>query len=445
MKGFIGFILRLSVLIALAVWLADRPGTARIIWHDYVIETSAAFLGLCGFALGFIFYLLFRFWHLIKFGPLQWRLHRKLRKMKQGQDQLTAGMVAIASGNASEAGRMAISARKALGPTAATQLLQAQAAQLAGDHKAARALFQQLAANSESAILGFRGLIMEARRDQDWGEVAHLVSKLRDLKPNTPWLNVIRFELLTRQQAWHEAGLALTQATAAQLMDGTTTKQARAAILTAQSQNEARFGSKDKSLQLAEQAVKQAPDWLPGIINLAQKQMLTEHHRAAHRTIEKNWQLHPHPHLAAAYRTDGSNPMDAYKHIMKLCRDHETLPESRLALAEAALAADIWGEARRHLIALISHGHATQKTYRLMARLERRESGDEQAALQWMTKAADAAADPVWLCQSCGGGHEDWQPICKYCSGFNTLAWQSPGVSRAPAPKTSLLGDNWID
>ncbi len=84
-------------------------------------------------------------------------------------------------------------------------------------------------------------------------------------------------------------------------------------------------------------------------------------------------------------------------------------------------------------MALISHGDATQTAYRLMARLERRESGDEQAALQWLTKATDAPADPIWLCQACGGAHKEWQALCAHCGSFNTLNWQSPGVSRKVA------------
>ncbi|HEU0118325.1 MAG TPA: heme biosynthesis HemY N-terminal domain-containing protein [Alphaproteobacteria bacterium] len=445
MRSLLGFIIRLAIFLTLAVWLADRPGTARIVWHDYVIETSAAFLGLCALASGFVFYLIFRFWHLLRHGPERWRMHRRLQKMRRGQEQLTEGLIAVAGGNAAEAGRLAVGARKLLGPTAATQLLQAQAAQLAGDRKAAKAIFQNLASNPSTAILGYRGLIMEARRDQDWAEVGALVEKLRETKPNTPWLHLIRFELLARKQEWSEAGLALTQASAAHLMEPAQTKEARAALLTAASQDAAKSGDEDKALQSAEQAVKQANHWLPAIINLAQRQMGSGHTRAAQRTVEKYWGRMPHIQLANAYCTANLDALAAYRQLERLCHANENAAVSHLALAQAALDADIWGEARRHLIALVSHGDATQGVYRMLARLERRESGDEQAALQWMTKAADAPADPVWLCDACGGPHENWQATCHHCGSFNTLEWQSPGVSRMRAKAQALIAHTWID
>ena len=119
-----------------------------------------------------------------------------------------------------------------------------------------------------------------------------------------------------------------------------------------------------------------------------------------------------------------SDPVDAYRRIEHLCRGNEDATASRLALAEAALAADIWGEARRHLIALISRDRATASAYRLMARLERRESGDDQAAIAWMAKITAATPDPLWTCRACGAAQEEWQPACRHCSTFAALEWQ---------------------
>ncbi len=441
MIRFLGFLFRLALLVALAVWLADRPGTARIVWHDYIIETSAAVLGLGTLAIGFVFYLLFRFWHLIKHGPERWKLHRKLQKMRRGQDQLTEGLIAIAGGNASEAGRLAVGARKLLGPTAATQMLQAQAAQLAGDHHAAQNIFRSLAANSDSAVLGYRGLIMNARREQDWAEVSALTEKLRDIKPNTPWLNLISFELLARKQEWDQAAGALAKVQQARLIDPSRAKHYRAALLAAAAQNHARLGQSHDALATAEQAVRLDPSWAPALIVLAEQQLQAGQRRAANRTVEKNWARTPHPQLASIYRDSFSDPLDGYKYVEKLCRDNEDAPESRLVLAEAALAADIWGETRRHLIALISRNQATQAVFRMLARLERRESGDEQAALQWMTKAVDAAPDPIWLCRSCGGGQTEWSGTCSHCGSFDSLHWQSPGSSRAQSSVPLLITD----
>lgn len=443
MKRLLAFLLQAVLLIGLAVWLADQPGTTKIVWHDYVVETSAAFLALVIVAVGFIFYVLFRAWHLLQNGPELWRLGRRVRKLEEGQNFLTQGLVAIAGGQAAEAGRLAVAARKKLGTTTATLLLQAQAAQLAHDHRSARAIFRAMVEDSESAILGYRGLIMEARRAGEWDEVERLAVEVSKSHPDTPWLDWVRFETATRRLAWGEANDALARLAPTRLLDKATLQHHRAALLVAQSQAEAGQGSHDAALQSAEQAVSQAPKWLPALINLARRQAAKDFGRAHRRTIEKAWAIQPHPELVEILRGGEPDAIAFYKQVDRLCRDNENDPASKLALAEAAMSADIWGEARRHLMALIASNNATQSAYRLLAKLERRESGDERAAMQWLTKATEAPPDPAWLCSSCGGAHEAWRANCASCGSFATLEWRRPGAGKQTTTFAQPLLSDW--
>jgi HemY protein len=442
MKRLLGFLFRAAVFVVLAAWLADRPGTARIVWHEYVIESSAAVLGLAVIVLAFVFYLLFRLWHMLRHGPELWRLGNKLKKLQQGQDLLAQGMAAVAGGDAAEAGRLALAARKKLGTTTATLLLQAQAAQLAHDRRTARAIFRAMLEDPASAVLGYRGLIMEARRAGEWSEVERLAAEVERLKPDIPWCDLVRFEGAVRRQAWEEAGASLARLAPTRLLESDALRRNRAALLIARSQEEAKQGNAAAALELAEDAAKQAPSWLPALINLAERQAAGPYGRAARRTAERGWAIQPHPRLAAAFKSGDQDLIAHYKQLERLCRDTDNDPASRMVLAEAAVAADIWGEARRHLMYLVSQKQATQGAYRLLARLERRESGDEKAYAQWLAKAAEALPDPAWLCSTCGAAHEDWQATCRSCDAFATLEWQRPGAGHTSArAPVSLLSD----
>ena len=86
-------------------------------------------------------------------------------------------------------------------------------------------------------------------------------------------------------------------------------------------------------------------------------------------------------------------------------------------MAEAALEAELWGEARRHLEAAATE-RPTQRVYRLLAALEERQGADslddkgdlddggtminEEAMRQWLLRAASAAPAAAWLCSKCG-------------------------------------------
>lgn len=431
MKKIFGYLIKLVLAVAAAAWLANEPGTVRITWHGQIIETSASLLVLFIFLLAYFLYYFIRFWHVVLHGHTFWKLDRRFRRLRQGHSFITQGLVALAAGDSAEAGKQAIKARKYLGETTPSLFLQAQAAQLAGDHQAARSLYRLLADNPDSATLGYRGLILEARRRGDLETVVKLVEEFSHIKPNTPWLNLIRFELAVLHKQWDEAGKALSAPTLIHLIPQETAQKFRAAILIIRAQSEAEIGNLDQALQAAEQAVRQAPLWAPTILALAHHQQEAGMKRAVNRTIEKHWAQLAHPQLAALYHSDTQDPLEHYKQIKYLCRHNEEADMSHLVLGEAALTADLWGEARHHLMTLVNHGHGTQIAFRLMAKLEKRESGNEMAALQWLTKAADAPSDPVWLCQACGGIHKEWKGVCDHCQNFATLEWQSPGVSRS--------------
>ncbi len=434
MIRLIKFILFVSVVVGIAYWLADRPGTAQIVWRDTVIETSAVFLALCVLALAVALHVLFRIWSFLYHGPTFWRLRREINKIKSAQDQLTKGLVAIAAGRAAEAGRLAVAARKNVENGIAAQWLQAQAAQMAGDKRAAQEIFRALAAKDETSALGYRGLVAEAKRQGDWGEVDRLLVELRRKEASMPWLSLMRMESAARRRQWAEAEEALSGAVSAKMLDTDAGRRTRAALRVALSRAHATSGDRNAAIQAAEQAVKQAPDWLPAIINLAEALAASGHVRAAARVIDRAWKNHPHPQLARIVMRMAETPLEAFKHMERLGRTNENTSESCLAVAEAALSADVWGEARRRLMVAVNDRSATQGVYKLLARLERLERHDERAAAMWLAKALDVAPDPVWLCRVCGGAHDVWQPVCAHCGSFDVLEWRSAGKSRGTLP-----------
>src|SRR5437764_12128568 len=62
----------------------------------------------------------------------------------------------------------------------------------------------------------------------------------------------------------------------------------------------------------------------------------------------------------------------------------------------------------------------------MMARLEQGESGNAQAARDWLDRAIGAPPDPCYICGVCGGESAEWQPLCPVCGAFDTLTWRMP-------------------
>lgn len=437
----LGFLFRLLVLTCFVVWLAAQTGQAHLVWNNYALETSIGFLAGAVLVFAVVSAMAYRLWRFVWDGPRFWRLRQALNKKDKGVRGLGAGFVALAGGRVAEAGRQGALARRQMGETVAGQLLQAMAAAGAGDTALAQSLFARLAAQPETASLGYRGLISLARQAGHLTEVDRLAQLWARQDPQAPYLYGLHVEGAIRRRDWGGARQALQAGRKARRLTAAPAMRVEAALMLAMAETSRLKGYMKETLEAAEKAVSLAPQWLPARLVLIQSLIGTGHERAAQRAIESAWGKGPHPDLArfAKILAPAKKPLEAYKKIEKLARQHTDHPVTQRALAEAALDADLWGEARRLLKRQRDRGEASVTTYRLLARLERREKGDEQAAQAWLALAVDAVPDSTWLCGACGGTGTTWQPICPHCEAFDRMDWGVPGVSRLDSTEISLL------
>ncbi len=428
----LGFLVRLILVVLLIVWLADKPGDAQIVWRDMVLETSAAVLFVIVAALIYGVLLLYRMWRFFWDNPRLWKLKRKIRKLEDGQGEVTKGLAALAASDAGAAGTHARRAHKLLGKTPTVRLLQAQAAGLAGDHIIAKTLYTEMSQESDTAVLGYRGLIMMALRAGDIDQVSHLAAGLEKEKGEVPWLHALRFRLSARTENWPLAALALEKARKSRVIPKKEANRYEAALLLAQAKEALKASEGKKALSLAEKAKRLMPDWIPACLLLVEAQIVTEHQRAALRTIKKCWCKEPHPQLfpLVHWALYAHKSIEGFKRIQKIVRTTKDNPVSLMALADAALRADLWGEARKALLTLVSRGGATHLTYQMLARLERHETGDEREASSWLARAVAAPSDPVWLCGACGCSYEYWEARCASCGAFDKMIWATAGKAR---------------
>ena len=59
------FMVKVAIVVAIAVWLAERPGTVAIAWQGWVVETSVAMAVLITLAALAAAALLYRLWRAV--------------------------------------------------------------------------------------------------------------------------------------------------------------------------------------------------------------------------------------------------------------------------------------------------------------------------------------------------------------------------------------------
>ncbi len=429
-------ILSLAAVVVAAVWFSDRPGGVSIEWQGWLIEMS---IGRFVLALALVFaavMIVLSVVRLIGRAPGRIREGRRTSRRERGYRALTHGMVAVAAGDAAEAQRQARKADVLLNEPPLTMLLSAQAAQLNGDEAAAKRYFTEMLGRSETAFLGLRGLLMQAQRQGDRRAALEYAERAYELQPKTPWVLTTMFELQIREGRWRAALSTLEEAVKRKAVSADAARDKRAAVLLGCSGEAEAEGDLSEALRFARRANTLAPDFLPAVLRTVELMVRTGKPRPASRMIHNAWARTPHPELARIYGSVGGedDPLKRVRRFERLLSFNPDSPESHIALAEASLAAKLWGEARNHL-SKAAGDDPSARVCRLMADLEEKEKGDSAAIRAWLLRASAASPDPAWICADCGAVWDSWSPVCAQCGALGSQHWAPP-----PRARSSSLG-----
>jgi len=438
-------ILALALLIAGAVFIADRPGAVSLVWQGWRVDTSVDVLVLGVALLAVTAAALFHLLRLVIRSPRMLARGRRERRRRRGYRALSQGMVAVAAGDAVEAKRFARQADVLLAEPPLTLLLSAQAAQLNGDEKAAQKYFTAMLDRVETEFLGLRGLIMQALKRNDEPEALHLAERAKALRPKTPWVLASLFELQARAGKWHEAEATLTLASRRKALPAIESARHRAVMIYEQCRLALAEHRDRDAVRLAAKAHALAPGFTQAATRHAELLGAAGQTRQARKAIETAWARAPHPELASAYEAlfADERPLQRMKRFETLAARNQDHVESHIALAEAALKARLWGEARRHLAEAggrESNPAPSPRVCRLMAEIEEAEHGDLPAARLWLSRAtATTVQDPSYGCGACGGEVAAWSALCPHCRSFDSIEWRQLG--RAPVPRLQAASE----
>jgi HemY protein len=416
----------LAGLAVAAAWFADNPGAVAVDWRGWRLETSVPVLLAIAALLAALGWALLRAGRAIVGGPRAFLARRSARRQAKGARALTLGLNAIAAGDGSQARRLARQAGALLDGEPLTHLLAAQAAQLTGDDQTAEQHFSALLDAPETESLGLRGLMALARRQGDSSRAAALARQAYERAPDAPWVAANYIDLAIEDGDWDGAAEALTRALKQKVLDGVRDAERLASLHLARSTRARAEGDDQRADELALAAHKAAPDFVPAIVAAAGALARAGKRRRAASALAQGWALSPHPDLVAALDTlwPEMSPAERLKHIEHLTGKEDASFDGLIARAEAALDASLWGVARQKL-GTAQAIRVTRHLCALMARLEDAD-GTPQAAQDWLRRAAVAAPDAVWQCESCGRRAATWTAQCPECGAFASARWAIP-------------------
>ncbi|MCV3269973.1 heme biosynthesis protein HemY [Roseobacter sinensis] len=379
--------------------------------------------------------LLLATWHFLNGDETALSRYFDRNRERKGFDALSEGMMALASGEGRVAMAKAAKADRYLKKPELTNLLTAQAAEMAGDRRKAEETYKKLVTNDATRFVGVRGILKQKLADGDTETALKLAEKAFAIKPKHEEVQ----DLLLRLQAKKEDWAGARQTLSAKLKYGSLPRDVhkrRDAVLALSEAKD--ILNADTSIDTKEKAIeanKLSPDLIPAAVMAAQSYIEKGKPRYATRIIKKAWETMPHPDLAAAFAEiePEETPGQRIKRFALLTRINPQDPETRMLLAELHIANEDFPEARRALGDLVETD-PTARSVTLMAAIERGEGADDAVVRGWLARALTVSRGPQWICDNCQHIHAEWAPTCENCESFDTLTWKTPPMSEVAMP-----------
>ncbi|VDC19142.1 heme biosynthesis protein HemY [Pseudogemmobacter humi] len=436
------FLALIAALAVAAAMLSEQGGQVRL-WifdQEFTLGPVAAILALAaavllvwlGLKLVGLLFAVFRF---LNGDETAISRYFDRNRERRGYAALSEGMIALASGEPTLAMARARTAERLLHKPELTLLLTAQAAEAAGDSRAASEAWKSLLSDEQTRFVAVRGLLRQKLAKGDTATALKLAEQAFALKPKHGETQDILLKLQAEGGDWAGARGTLSQKLRSGELPRSVYRRRDALLALQEAKTILDEGSTIEAREAAIEANKLSPDLIPAAVIAARALVTKDDRKGAARVLKKAWEAQPHPDLAAAFAAtepaeSASERLKRFRSLLASRPDHE---ESRLTEAELLLATEDFRAAKAAL-GTLPEDHPTQRVLAILAAAERGMGAPDAEVRGILARALTASRGPEWCCDKCGTVHAQWVPICASCSGFDTLSWREPEGLRASRP-----------
>ncbi|NPD17392.1 heme biosynthesis protein HemY [Xinfangfangia sp. D13-10-4-6] len=360
---------------------------------------------------------------------------------RRGYAALSDGLIALASGEPNTALARARTAERLLQKPELTRLLTAQAAEAAGDSRAATEAWKSLLSDEQTRFVAVRGLMRQKLAAGDTATAMKLAAQALTLKPKHSETQDLLLKLQAEGGDWKGARDTLSQKLRSGALPRSVYRRRDALLALQEAKVVLDEGASIEAREAAIEANRLSPDLIPAAVIAAHALLEKDDRKGATRVLKKAWEAQPHPDLAAAFAAiePDESPEARLKRFRSLLGKTAGQEETRLTEAELLLAVEDFRGAKEALGPL-PETHPTQRALAILAAAERGLGAPDDEVRHILSQALTASRGPEWVCDKCGAVHGQWVPICASCSGFDTLSWREPEAMRTsrPASDTDL-------
>ena len=425
MLKFISIILQLSILLILVLFIANNSFVISFEINDLIYSTSSSFLIFVILLFFILIFLIQSFFLKIKFKFLNYKVKNKIKYKEKGYDSFVNGMIALANKDFKKAIKESnkISNRLDDNPSLSL-LLKSEVYKIEKKYDELNTIYEAMSKNKLTQNLGFRGIMEQYLRAQDYHHAFIYGEKLFNNNPYVEKIYDTLLNIIAKTNNWQQLIIITDKAYTKKIIDKKMFQENKS-IAFFEIAKIKQHSEIHESINYMKKALNLRKNFPPYFKLYLELLIENKDYLIAKRFIKKVWKEAPHPeYKSAIYNLSKCLKIDMIELSKYIIGTSSSNEESRLLLIEASIFEKKWNNARSEIKSLIDV-QPKKEICLLMAKIEEGDTGDIQKTNSWILRARNGEENNIWVCFFSNQSQEKWSSVSRG-GFFNSLEWKKP-------------------
>ena len=425
MLKFLIISLQLILLLSITIFLVSNSFNISFDIGDLSYNFSSNLLVIALVILILLVFLINFIYFKTKFVLQKYSYIKKFKRAQKGYDFFVESMIALHNKD----NKAAInSARKMKGvlknDTSLNLLLQSEILKIEKKSEELNNVYDLMIKNNKTKTLGYRGLMEQSLKQQDYHHAFIYGEKLFLLNPKIEKLYQTLLNVIAKTKNWNQLINITDKAYSNKIIKKEEANENKSIALFEIAKIKMKSDAKE-AINLIEKAISFKSNFSPYIKLYTQLLFSTNNNNKALKVLKKYWNQSPNNLLRSSItEVLKENKINEIEFIERLISKNQNNEESKKLLIEFAIYFNKWSIARDNIKGLVGT-NPSREICLFMSEIELGEFSDIQKSEGWKLRATNAESDYYWVCKFTNNPQKNWAALSD--SGhFNSLEWIKP-------------------
>ena len=429
MYRFSIFVLQFLLLIIALTFIFTNPFIVSLDIGNLKYSFSSNLFTVVFISFIFLLYLVLYLFFRSRLSIGKYFLKNKYNKIEKGYLHFVDAMIAIANKD----NKTALKSHKKMisylkDDPSLSLLLKSEVLKIEKKFPELNNVYEDMIKSKKTETLGYRGLMEQNLRNQDYHHAFLYGEKLFSINPNIEKLYDTLIFIAAKTKNWNQIILLSDKAFSNKIISKNDLNENKSIgfyeIAKIKFDSDIKDAHKNilKALELKKNFAPYIKLHLEIIVNLKDKRNLK-------KLIKKYWSLSPSSLLRSIIiKILDDNNLTHIKFINEIIKNNASEEESKKLLIYFAIKNLKWDIARENVIGMIGSNPSKDICY-FMSDIELGENNDKQKSDAWIMRAENGKLEETWICRITNQPQEEWSSLSS-SGNYNSLVWSSPMMIR---------------